>query len=117
VEQAVDSEPVRFLEVRDVIVDRQKHLAERKGEPLDLTPTEFRVLCCLMETPDEVWSPKQLVQRARGYEADTQGARAIIRVHIRRLREKLEPDPSGPTYVLNVRGVGYMFASSAPDPG
>jgi DNA-binding response OmpR family regulator len=117
VEQAVDSEPVRFLEVRDVIVDRQKHLAERRGEPLDLTPTEFRVLCCLMETPDEVWSPKQLVQRARGYEADTQGARAIIRVHIRRLREKLEPDPSGPTYVLNVRGVGYMFASSAPDPG
>jgi two-component system KDP operon response regulator KdpE len=113
VEQEADTGPARFLEVRDVVVDRQKHLVERNGEPLDLTPTEFRVLSCLMEAPDEVWSPKQLVKRARGYEADTRGARAIIRVHIRRLRKKLEPDPSGPTYILNVRGVGYMFASSA----
>jgi two-component system KDP operon response regulator KdpE len=112
VEQDADAEPARFLEVRDVVLDRQKHLAKRQGEPLDLTPTEFKVLSCLMEAPDEVWSPKQLVKRARGYEADTQGARAIIRVHIRRLRKKLEPDPSGPTYILNVRGVGYMFASS-----
>lgn len=104
-------EPKRFLRVRDVVVDRQRHVATRQDEPLDLTPTEFKVLSCLMETPDEVWSPKQLVQRARGYEADTEGARAIIRVHIRRLRKKLEPDSAHPTYVLNVRGVGYMFAS------
>jgi two-component system KDP operon response regulator KdpE len=115
-EQDVSSEPPRFLEVRDVVLDRQKHVVKRRGEPLELTPTEFRVLSCLMETPDEVWSPKQLVKRARGYEADTQGARAIIRVHVRRLRKKLEPDPSGPTYILNVRGVGYMFAGSSPDP-
>lgn len=115
VEVEADAEPARFLEVRDVVIDRQKHLAKRKGEPLDLTPTEFRVLSCLMETPDEVRSPKQLVKRARGYEADTQGARAIIRVHVRRLRKKLEPNPSGPTYILNVRGVGYMFASSPRD--
>ncbi|MFW6136179.1 MAG: response regulator transcription factor [Chloroflexota bacterium] len=104
--------PPRFLEVRDVVVDRQKHVAKRGREGLDLTPTEFTVLSCLMETPDEVWSPQQLVQRARGYEADMQGARAIIRVHVRRLREKLEPDPSNPRYVLNVRGVGYVFAGS-----
>jgi len=104
-------EPERFLRVRDVVVDRQRHVAKRQDEPLDLTPTEFKVLACLMETPDEVWSPKQLVQRARGYQADTEGARAIIRVHIRRLRKKLEPDSAHPTYVLNVRGVGYMFAS------
>jgi two-component system KDP operon response regulator KdpE len=104
-------EPERFLRVRDVVVDRQSHVAVRQDEPLDLTPTEFKVLSCLMETPDEVWSPEQLVQRARGYQADTEGARAIIRVHIRRLRKKLEPDSAHPTYVLNVRGVGYMFAS------
>ncbi len=114
-ERDASTEPPRFLQVRDVVVDRQRHAAERAGEPLDLTPTELRVLACLMETPDEVWSPKQLVQRARGYEADTEGARAIIRVHVRRLRKKLEPDPAGPTYILNVRGVGYMFASSPPE--
>jgi DNA-binding response OmpR family regulator len=103
----------RFLRVRDVVVDRQKHSATRQGKRLDLTPTEFKVLSCLMETPDEVWSPEQLVRRARGYEADTEGARAIIRVHIRRLRKKLEPDATDPVYVVNVRGVGYMFVSES----
>jgi two-component system KDP operon response regulator KdpE len=101
----------RFLRVRDVVVDLQKHIATRQGEPLDLTPTEFKVLSCLMETPDDVWSPEDLVRRTRGYDADTEGARAIIRVHIRRLRKKLEPDPADPIYVINVRGIGYMFAS------
>jgi DNA-binding response OmpR family regulator len=110
-------EPERFLRVRDVVVDRQRHIATRQGEPLELTPTEFKVLSCLMATPDGVWSPEQLVQRARGYEADAEGARAIFRVHIRRLRKKLEPDPARPIYVLNVRGVGYVFASEPPPPG
>lgn len=111
VERLDVQEADRFLQVRDVIVDRQRHVATREGEPLDLTPTEFKVLSCLMETPNEVWSPEQLVRRARGYEADTEGARAIIRVHIRRLRKKLEPDSADPSYVVNVRGVGYMFTS------
>lgn len=104
----------RFLKVRDVVVDRQKHVAMLRGESLDLTPTEFKILACLIETPDQVWKPQELVRRARGYETDTHGARAIIRVHIRRLRKKLEPDPSQPHYILNVRGVGYMFSTS-PD--
>ena len=111
VELPGDGEPDRFLRVRDVVVDLQKHIATRQGEPLDLTPTEFKVLSCLMETPDDVWSPEDLVRRTRGYDADTEGARAIIRVHIRRLRKKLEPDPADPSYVINVRGIGYMFAS------
>jgi len=106
-------EPQRFLRARDVVVDRQRHVATHQGESLDLTPTEFKVLSCLMETPDEVWSPEQLVRRARGYVADTEGARAIIRVHIRRLRKKLEPDSANPSYVINVRGVGYMFVSES----
>jgi two-component system KDP operon response regulator KdpE len=115
-EQFTSPKAERFLEVRDVLVDRQKHMAILHDRPLDLTPTEFKVLSCLMEKPDEVWSPSQLVRRARGYDTDTAGARAIIRVHVRRLRKKLEPDPSHPTYILNVRGVGYMFASTPRSP-
>jgi len=110
------AKPQRFVEVRDVLLDRQKHMAILHDRPLDLTPTEFAILSCLMERADEVWSPKQLVRRARGYETDTAGARAIIRVHIRRLRKKLEEDPSQPAYILNVRGVGYMFASTPRSP-
>jgi DNA-binding response OmpR family regulator len=112
--QEAASQPSRFIQIRDVVVDRQKHIATLQGQPLELTPTEFKILVCLMETPDQVWSPQELVRRAQGYETDAWGARAIIRVHIRRLRKKMEVDPSKPTYILNMRGVGYMFAGSSP---
>jgi DNA-binding response OmpR family regulator len=115
VEEAVPPEPSRFIQIRDVVVDRQKHMVMLQGRPLELTPTEFKILVCLMETPDEVWSPQELVRSAQGYETDAWGARAIVRVHIRRLRKKTELDPSNPKYILNVRGVGYLFASSSPD--
>ena len=117
VEEAVSSKPSRFIQVRDVVVDRQKHVAMLQGQPLDLTPTEFKILVCLLETPDQVWSPQELVRRAQGYETDAWGARAIVRVHIRRLRKKMEVDPSAPRYILNVRGVGYMFTGSSQSAG
>lgn len=114
---AFSSQPSRFVQVRDVVVDRQKHVAMLRGQPLDLTPTEFKILVCLLETPDQVWSPQELVRRAQGYETDAWGARAIVRVHIRRLRKKMEVDPSTPKYILNIRGVGYMFTSSSQSAG
>lgn len=115
IEEAMSPQPSRFTQVRDVVVDRQKHVVTARGEPLDLTPTEFKILNCLMETPDQVWSPQELVRHAQGYETDAWGARAIIRVHVRRLRKKMELNPSEPEYILNVRGVGYMFSSGKSD--
>jgi DNA-binding response OmpR family regulator len=110
VEETAVTPQNRFLQVRDIVIDRQKHVAMLRGQAMDLTPTEFKILVCLLETPDQVWSPQELVRRAQGYDTDAWGARAIVRVHIRRLRKKLEKDPSNPRYILNVRGVGYMFA-------
>jgi DNA-binding response OmpR family regulator len=110
-EEAAAPQPSRFFQIRDVVMDRQKHIVTLRGKLLDLTPTEFKILTCLIETPDRVWSPQELVRQAQGYETDAWGARAIIRVHIRRLRKKMEVDPSSPKYILNMRGVGYMFAS------
>jgi DNA-binding response OmpR family regulator len=115
VEEEAVPQPSRFVQIRDVVVDRQKHIVTQGGKLLDLTPTEFKILTCLMETPDRVWSPQELVRQAQGYETDAWGARAIIRVHIRRLRKKMEADPSDPQYILNMRGVGYVFAGSEPD--
>ncbi len=103
----------RFLQVSNVIVDRAKHLVTVDERRLGFTPTEFRLLECLMQRVDEVCTPQELVRCAQGYEADAWGARSIIRVHIRRLRSKLEPVPEHPRYILNVRGVGYMFASNS----
>ncbi len=100
-----------ILRVQAVELNRSRHTVHVDDEPVDLTPTEFKLLACLMERPDHIWSPQDLVRNAQGYESDAWGARAIIRVHIRRLRQKLEPTPSDPKYIVNVRGVGYTFPS------
>jgi DNA-binding response OmpR family regulator len=101
----------RFLQLREVLIDQQKHLATLRGEALDLTPTEFKLLVYLLSHPDRVLSPQELVREVQGYEADHWEARSIIRVHIRRLRQKLEPDAANPVYIVTVRGAGYMFPS------
>ncbi|MGH2592908.1 MAG: response regulator transcription factor [Anaerolineae bacterium] len=104
----------RFIQSRGVSLDLQRHVATAHGNLLDLTLTEFKLMAYLMQHPDQVISPRELVLAVQGYEADEHEARAIVRVHVRRLRQKLEPDPDNPKYVLNVRGVGYLFASTPP---
>ena len=101
----------RHLRLREIDLDLQRHLALVRGQMLDLTLTEFKMLVYLMEHADQVVSPRDLVGAVQGYRADDHEARAIVRVHIRRLRQKIESDPDQPEYVLNVRGVGYVFAS------
>ncbi len=101
----------RFLQSGGIIVDLQKHIATLHGQLLNLTPTEFRLLACLMGKTEQVLSCQELVREVQNYDCDELEARDIIRVHIRRLRKKIEPDPPNPQYILNVRGVGYMLAS------
>lgn len=101
----------RFLQSGEIIVDLRKHIVTLHGQLLNLTPTEFRLLACLMGKADQVLSCQELVREVQNYDCNEQEARDIIRVHVRRLRQKIEPDPANPQYILNVRGVGYMFAS------
>ena len=108
------SKRARFLQSGRIIVDLQKHIATLHGQLLNLTPTEFRLLACLMRKADQVLSCQELVREVQNYDCNEREARDIIRVHIRRLRQKLEPDPANPQYIVNVRGVGYMFASPHP---
>jgi len=91
-------------------VDLKKHLATVDGRPLDLTPGEFKLLLYLMQNAQRVVSPRELVRAARGYECEYEWeARDTIKWYIHRLRRKVEPDPSSPRHILNVRGVGYTF--------
>jgi DNA-binding response OmpR family regulator len=108
------SKRARFLQSGGIIVDFQKHIATLHGQLLNLTPTEFRLLACLMRKADQVLSCQELVREVQNYDCDEREARDIIRVHIRRLRQKIEPDPANPQYIINLRGVGYMFASPPP---
>jgi DNA-binding response OmpR family regulator len=92
------------------VVNTDKHLATYKGEPLDLTPQEFKLLSFMLENSHRVIGPKELVSEVRDYDCDSlYEARQIIKWYIHRLRQKIEPDPSTPRYVINVRGVGYRF--------
>jgi DNA-binding response OmpR family regulator len=103
----------RFLQARGIIIDLQKHLVTLGGEILNLTPTELRLLSTLIANSDQVMSCRELVYQVQNYETDERDARSIIRVYVRRLRKKIEPDPGSPTYILNVRGAGYMFSGSS----
>ncbi len=91
-------------------IDLTKHLITLDGQPLELTSREFKLLVHLMQNAHRVVSPRELVQVVGQYEAeDLYEARQIVKWYIHRLRRKVEPDPSSPRYVLNVRGVGYRF--------
>ena len=91
-------------------VDLESHQAALDGKPLDLTPSEFKLLVHMMQNAHEVLSPPDLVEAVRGYRPDyLQEARQIIKWYIHCLRKKIETDPTNPRHILNVRGVGYLF--------
>jgi len=81
--------------------------ARRDGEPLRLTAREFDLLWFLASHPRRVFSRDQLMNRVWGYTTalDT----GTVTVHIRRLREKIEDDPSRPRFLETVWGIGYRF--------
>ena len=92
------------------VIDAAQHLATRDECSLDLAPQEFKLLLHLVRGSPRVVSPQELVQVVRDYEADTRAeACKIIKWYIHRLRQQTEPDPSHPSHVLTVRGVGYKF--------
>jgi two-component system OmpR family response regulator len=77
------------------------------SETLDLTPLEFDLLATFMSYPGRVWNRSQLIEKLWG--ADFFGDERVVDTHIARLRKKLEPDPSQPTFIKTVIGVGYRF--------
>jgi DNA-binding response OmpR family regulator len=82
--------------------------AVRRGtEEIHLTVTEFRLLCELAETPGRVLSRSVLLERV--WDQGFFGDERIVDVHVRRLRTKIERDPSDPRIVVTVRGLGYRL--------
>lgn len=92
----------------DVIIDLERLQVSRAGEVLFLTPIEFRLLRYLASHPNRPFSREALIEAIWGYEGDI-GSDRTVDVHIRHLREKLEPDPANPRWIVTVRGVGYKF--------
>jgi DNA-binding response OmpR family regulator len=95
------------LEFESLTIDGKTREVRVGGEHVKLTGKEFDLLFFLASNPREVFSRKQLMDRVWGYEAalDT----GTVTVHIRRLRAKIEPDPSTPRHLETLWGVGYRF--------
>ena len=88
-------------------VDFERREVRMQGEPVKLTYVEFEILAALASAPGRVLTRDLLLERIWGDSAYRDPR--TIDVHIRHLREKVEPDPHQPEYLLTVRGVGYRF--------
>ena len=91
----------------DIEVDFQRAELRRGGQPVELTPIEFKLLAVFVRARGRVLSREQLIDGAWG--AETFASARIADNHIANLRKKIEPDPASPRYIRNVRGMGYRF--------
>ncbi len=96
-----------LLTVGNLEIEAARHEARLSGTPLTLTPKEFDLLTFLVRNRGLVFSRDQLLEKVWGF--DYPGDTRTVDVHIRWLREKIEPDPARPGRLLTVRGVGYKF--------
>lgn len=98
------------------IIDLDGRSASRKltgaavGELLDLTTLEFNLLTVFVSNPGRVWNRTQLIDKLWG--SDFFGDERVVDTHVARLRKKIEPDSSNPTFIKTVVGVGYKFEDS-----
>jgi DNA-binding response OmpR family regulator len=97
----------RVIQVGGLRMDVDRHEVTLDGSPLELTPTEFDLLKVLMEQRGHAFTRMELVEKGLGYSFE--GLDRTIDSHIKNLRRKIEPNPSQPTYIETVYGVGYRF--------
>jgi len=111
-----EDKPEGPSEVRfgDLVVDFVRHKVQVGGEPVALTPTEFKLLEVLIREPGRAFSRLELLDRVFGY--DFEGFERTVDVHVMNLRRKIEPDRKKPTYIQTVYGMGYKFAERSPEP-
>ncbi len=93
--------------VDDVSLNKGNHEVSVQGRAINLTPSEFDLLACLMAAPGRVYTRMDLLEKLQG--TAFEGVARTIDVHVRNLRTKLEEDPSHPQYIETVFGVGYRF--------
>lgn len=98
-----------LLYAGDLTIDLARSQVLRGRELLALTPTEFRLLVYLVQHAQQALTRPQILAAVWGYDADVEDEKTV-NVQIRRLREKVELDPSHPTLILTVPGIGYRCA-------
>jgi len=98
---------------RNLVLDGATYETWREGDPVFLTPTEFKVLFALASSPERVWTRDQLIHRALGYTFE--GYDRTVDAHIKNIRQKIGDDPKRPMFIQTIYGVGYRFAGKRDD--
>ncbi len=98
-----------IITLGDIVFDPTRRTVRVGGHPIDLTASEFELLSALVQHPGQVLTRLQLLEQTQGEAYE--GYERTIDQHIKNLRKKIEPDPSNPTHILTVHGVGYKFAA------
>ena len=95
------------LTVRELTLDTASFQLTKSGQPIPLTPMEYKILAMLMRSPGRIFTKIQLYEGAIGnyFEGDDN----TMMVHISKLREKIEDDPKNPRHIITVRGLGYKI--------
>ncbi|GKU78721.1 response regulator transcription factor [Paenibacillus sp. L3-i20] len=97
----------QLVQIRGLLIDKQARRVTIHDEEAMLTSKEYELLLLLASHPNRVFEKEELFERIWGLESN--GDAATVTVHIRRLREKIEHDPSKPQYIETIWGVGYRF--------
>lgn len=105
--QQKDTPDQNGLRIHQLLIDSDMYMVYKNGEPLDLTHREFELVYYLAKNSGKVMTREHLLQAVWGFEY--LGDMRTVDVTIRRLREKLEDDPSKPEYIITRRGLGYMM--------
>lgn len=96
-----------IIKIHDLSINGNSYSVTKKDIPIKLTQKEFQILKLLATYPKQVFTKAQLFESI--WEDDYLGDENVLNVHIRRLREKIEDDPSNPKYVLTLWGIGYKL--------
>jgi len=91
----------------ELVVDSVRHEIKKEGQPVNLTPNEYKILMALIKYPQKAFTRDELVYLVLG--EDYEGYDRTIDTHVKNLRQKIEPDVRAPKYILTVYGVGYKF--------
>lgn len=104
----VPSSPDMLTEFGDVVVDPARWTVSKEGQAVELPRKEFELLNCFLAHPGEALTREDLLQKVWGSSTEWQDP-STVTVHVRRLRGRLEDDPSKPKHLMTVFGVGYRF--------
>jgi len=104
----------KIIRAGDVQIDALRHEVKKGDSTIDLTPTEFKLLETMADSPRRVFTRLQLVEKVQGYSFE--GYERTIDAHIKNLRQKIENDPKNPHYIQTVYGVGYKFEGDEDRP-